>query len=89
MIKRQMYGPAGFTLPSHLPQLRLRIVTTGSATEPECDRASAGTVPVCGAPYGVPGPDRINVRNGYRHRDFDTWAGIVDATIPIAGGLSR
>ena len=30
---------------------------------------------VCGAPYGVPGPERINVRNGYRHRDCDTRAG--------------
>jgi hypothetical protein len=34
MIKRQMYGRAGFTLLPHPPQLRLRTVTTGSATEP-------------------------------------------------------
>jgi hypothetical protein len=27
---------------------------------------------VCGAPYGMPGPDRMDVRNGYRHQDFDT-----------------
>ena len=28
------------------------------------------------------GPDRINVRNGYRHRDFDTRAGTLDVAIP-------
>jgi transposase-like protein len=36
---------------------------------------SAEADAVCGAPYGMPGPDRVNVRNGYRHRDFDTRAG--------------
>jgi hypothetical protein len=30
---------------------------------------------ICGAPDELPGPDRVNVRNGYRHRDFDTQAG--------------
>jgi len=24
---------------------------------------------ICGAPYETPSPDRVNVRNGYRHRD--------------------
>jgi putative transposase len=33
---------------------------------------SAEADAVCGAPYGMPGPDRVNVRNGYRHRDFLT-----------------
>jgi transposase-like protein len=37
---------------------------------------------VCGAPYGVPSPDRTNSRNRYRHRDFDTRAGTVDVAIP-------
>jgi putative transposase len=37
---------------------------------------------VCGAPYGVPSPDRTNSRNGYRHRDFDTRAGTLDVAIP-------
>jgi transposase-like protein len=37
---------------------------------------------ICGAPYGVPSPDRVNVRNGYRHRDFDTRAGTIDVAIP-------
>ena len=37
---------------------------------------------VCGAEYGVSSPDRVNSRNGYRHRDFDTRAGTVDVAVP-------
>ena len=37
---------------------------------------------VCGAPYGVPSAERVNSRNGYRHRDFDTRAGTLDVAIP-------
>jgi putative transposase len=43
---------------------------------------SAEADAVCGAPYGAPSPDRVNVRNGYRHRDFDTRAGTLDVAIP-------
>jgi putative transposase len=43
---------------------------------------SAEAHAVCGAPYGMPGPDRVNVRNGYRHRDFYTCAGTLDVAIP-------
>ena len=43
---------------------------------------SAEADAVCGAPYGMPGPERVNVRNGYRHRDFDTRAGTLDVAIP-------
>jgi putative transposase len=43
---------------------------------------SAGADAVCGAPYGVPSPDRTTSRNGYRHRDFDTRAGTLDVAIP-------
>ena len=32
---------------------------------------SAEADAVCGAPYGESSPERTNVRNGYRHRDFD------------------
>ncbi len=34
MIKRQMYGRAGFALLPDSPQLKLRTVTTENATEP-------------------------------------------------------
>ena len=43
---------------------------------------SAEADAVCGAPYGEPSPERTNVRNGYRHRDFDTRAGTLDVAIP-------
>jgi putative transposase len=43
---------------------------------------SAEADAMCGAPYGAPSPDRVNVRNGYRHRDFDTRAGTLDVAIP-------
>jgi len=37
---------------------------------------------VCGAAYGQSSPERVNQRNGYRHRDFDTRAGTLDVAIP-------
>src|SRR4249920_3451176 len=43
---------------------------------------SAEADAICGAPYGMPSPDRVNVRNGYRHRDFDTRVGTMDVAIP-------
>jgi putative transposase len=43
---------------------------------------SAEADAVCGAFYGTSSPDRSNVRNGYRHRDFDTRAGTLDVAIP-------
>jgi len=43
---------------------------------------SADADNVCGAPYGAVSDDRVNRRNGYRHRDFDTRAGTIDVAIP-------
>ena len=43
---------------------------------------SAEADSMCGAAYGQASPDRINQRNGYRHRDFDTRAGTVDVAVP-------
>ena len=43
---------------------------------------SAEADALCGAPYGVVSADRVNVRNGYRHRDFDTRAGTLDVAVP-------
>ena len=42
---------------------------------------SAEADALCGAPYGASSPERVNVRNGYRHRDFDTRAGTLDVAI--------
>ncbi len=35
---------------------------------------SAEADAVCGAEYGTTSPERVNRRNGYRHRDFDVPA---------------
>jgi transposase-like protein len=43
---------------------------------------SADADAVCGAEYGVPSPDRVNSRNGYRHREMDTRVGTIDVAIP-------
>jgi putative transposase len=43
---------------------------------------SAEADAVCGAPYGESSSERTNVRNGYRHREFDTRAGTLDVAIP-------
>ena len=43
---------------------------------------SAEVDAVCGAPYGTPSLERVNVRNGYRPRDFDTRAGTLEVAIP-------
>jgi len=37
---------------------------------------------ICGAEYGARTPERVNTRNGYRHRDFDTRVGTMDVAIP-------
>jgi putative transposase len=43
---------------------------------------SAEADAICGAGYGERSADRVNARNGYRHRDFDTRAGTIDLAIP-------
>src|SRR5688572_26631241 len=43
---------------------------------------SAEADAVCGADYGQRSESRINVRNGYRSRDFDTRAGTLEVAIP-------
>lgn len=43
---------------------------------------SAQADAVCGAEYGSRSTERVNSRNGYRHRDLDTRAGTIDVAIP-------
>jgi putative transposase len=42
--------------------------------------AEAGAI--CGAPFGERSPDRVNQRNGYRPRAWDTRAGTAELAIP-------
>jgi putative transposase len=43
---------------------------------------SAEADAVCGAAYGSRDPDRVNRRNGYRDRDWDTRAGTIELQLP-------
>src|SRR5512133_611358 len=43
---------------------------------------SADADAVCGAGYGQRSTERINTRNGYRRRGWDTRAGSIDLAIP-------
>ena len=43
---------------------------------------SAEADAVCGAEYGARSTERINTRNGYRSREFDTRAGTLEVAIP-------
>ena len=43
---------------------------------------SAEADAMCGADYGERSERRVNSRNGYRHRDFDTRVGTIDVAIP-------
>jgi transposase-like protein len=43
---------------------------------------SADAEAVCGAAYNARSPQRVNSRNGYRHRDLDTRVGTLDLMIP-------
>jgi putative transposase len=43
---------------------------------------SAESDAVCGAAYGTTSPDRVNQRNGYRARSFDTRAGTLELSVP-------
>ena len=37
---------------------------------------------LCGAAYGEVSPDRVNSRNGYRRREWDTRAGTIELAVP-------
>ena len=43
---------------------------------------SADADAACGAEFGARSPDRINRRNGYRLREWDTRAGTIELAIP-------
>jgi transposase-like protein len=43
---------------------------------------SAEADALCGAAYGERSPERVNRRNGYRGRDWDTRAGTIELAVP-------
>jgi transposase-like protein len=76
----EQYRPCPFLherLASASPDLLRSMLTTFINT-----LMSAEADAVCGAGYGQSSPERVNTRNGYRHREFDTRAGTPDVAIP-------
>jgi len=65
------------TLTSASPDL-LREMIAGFAQK----MMDAEVETLCGAGYGEVSPDRVNSRNGYRRREWDTRAGTVELAIP-------
>ena len=43
---------------------------------------SAEADAICGADYGERSPERVNRRNGYRERDWDTRVGSIELAVP-------
>src|SRR4051812_22313972 len=43
---------------------------------------SADADAVCGAGYGERSPERVNRRNGYREREWDTRVGSIELAVP-------
>src|SRR3954470_14860134 len=63
--------------PQASPDLLRQMLTTFINT-----LMSAEADAVCGAAYGTRSVERINQRNGYRTREFDTRAGTLEVAIP-------
>jgi transposase-like protein len=64
-------------LPQASPDLLRELLTTFVNT-----LMSAEADAVCGAAYGTVSEERVNRRNGYRPREFDTRAGTIELTFP-------
>jgi transposase-like protein len=80
MTAPHIINPAGLldqALGDASPDLMRHLLTTviNALLSAEADQ-------VCGAEYGVSSPERVNSRNGYRHRELDTRAGTIDVAIP-------
>jgi transposase-like protein len=44
---------------------------------------------LCGAEYGKRSEERVNHRNGYRSRIFDSRVGTMELSIPTGGSLAK
>ena len=71
----------GKQLESASPDLLRDLIKTMADALMSADADSA-----CGAEYGQRTPERVNVRNGYRVREWDTRAGTVELAIGEAAG---
>src|SRR3954452_4608378 len=64
------------------PDLMRELLTTFIGT-----LLSADADAVCGAAYNARTPERVNSRNGFRHRDLDTRVGTIDDPQAAVGDL--
>src|SRR5256886_2108990 len=83
MTAPKSVDPAGFLreqLESASPDLLRAMVKTFAEA-----LMSAEADAVCGAPYGQRSDERVNSRNGYRPREWDTRAGTVELAVPKLG----
>ncbi len=79
------------TVPASINPARL-LAEHLERAEPDALRAMLGTFvaalmgaeadALCGAPYGARSEERVNSRNGYRPREWDTRAGTLELEIP-------
>src|SRR5690606_4197218 len=80
MTAPKSVDPAGFLreqLESASPDLlRAMIKTFAEAL------MSAEADAICGAPYGQRSDERVNARNGYRGREWDSGGGTIELAIP-------
>jgi putative transposase len=80
MTARDSVNPAGFLreqLETVSPDLLRTMVKTFAEALMSADADAA-----CGAAYGQRSDERVNSRNGYRERDWDTRAGTIELAIP-------
>ena len=80
MTARDSVNPAGFLreqLETVSPDLLRTMVKTFAEALMSADADAA-----CGAAYGQRSEERVNSRNGYREREWDTRAGTIELAIP-------
>ncbi len=70
LVRKHLESPGGSDLLAEMVKTFAEAVMSA-----EADAA-------CGASWGEISPDRVNSRNGYRHRDWDTRAGTIDLSVP-------
>ncbi len=70
VVRKHLESPGGAELLGEMVKAFAEAVMSAEADE------------LCGAAYGQRSPERVNSRNGYRDRDWDTRAGTLELAIP-------
>ena len=70
LVRKHLEGPGGSDLLAEMVKTMAETLMSAEADT------------ICGAGWGERSPERVNSRNGYRHRDWDTRAGTIELGIP-------